>query len=176
MANPENLKILKRGVKSWNKWVQIKKNDPQIGLQFSAHEGTKASAIGFWADLTGADLRGAELSQLTDIIGEIEGRPVRGVEEEGHDLRGADLRGANLNGASLTYADLTGANLYKAELKGADLIFTNCRGANLGGANLSKTFLGQTNFFQTNLMSQTLPIFRELSAVSTPGCQSYYSP
>ncbi|MES2788167.1 MAG: pentapeptide repeat-containing protein, partial [Planctomycetota bacterium] len=64
------------------------------------------------ANLTGADLYGANLTRAN--------------------LTGADLYGANLTGANLTGADLYGANLTGANLTGADLY-----GANLYGANLT---------------------------------------
>ena len=51
------------------------------------------------ADLSDADLRGANLSDA--------------------DLSDADLRGANLRGADLSDADLRGANLRGADLRGA---------------------------------------------------------
>ena len=71
---------------------------------------------GVRANLSRADLRGANLS--------------------GADLRGADLRGADLSGADLRGADLRGANLSRANLSGADL-----RGANLSRADLSRANL-----------------------------------
>ena len=63
------------------------------------------------ANLRGADLRGANLSRAN--------------------LIGANLSGANLSEADLRSADLSGANLSEADLRGADL-----RGANLSRANL----------------------------------------
>ncbi len=75
-------------------------------------------------NLTGADLRGADLFRAylpgADLFGAI--------------LRGAYLPGANLTGADLRGADLTGANLCYADLRGAIL-----RGANLFGVNLFNT-------------------------------------
>ncbi len=62
------------------------------------------------ADLSDANLRGANLRRA--------------------DLREADLRRANLRGADLGEADLRGANLSGANLSRADL-----SGANLSGAN-----------------------------------------
>ena len=74
-----------------------------------------------YADLTGADLTGANLRYA--------------------DLRGSGLRGADLSGANLRYADLTGANLRRcnlrdADLTGADLRRCNLRYAHLDGADL----------------------------------------
>jgi hypothetical protein len=47
----------------------------------------------------------------------------------GADLYGADLSGANLSGADLYGANLSGANLYCANLSGADLSGANLSGA-----------------------------------------------
>ena len=82
-------------------------------FEYSSVDNTLAKAVlealKGGANLSGADLRGANLS--------------------GADLRDADLRGANLSGADLRGADLRNANLSGANLIGADL-----RGANLSGA------------------------------------------
>ena len=68
------------------------------------------------ADLSGADLLGANLRLAN--------------------LSGADLLGVNLYRADLSGADLLGANLYRADLSGADLSGANLRGANLSGAEI----------------------------------------
>ena len=81
------------------------------------------------ANLSGADLGGANLSGA-DLNGADLGRAnLSGADLNGADLGGADLRGANLNGADLGGADLNGADLGRANLNGAYL-----RGANLSGA------------------------------------------
>ena len=64
-------------------------------------------------DLVGAGLRGLDLT---------------GVNLDDARLKGADLRGTILNRATLVRADLAGANLFKAIVDGADL-----DGANLSG-------------------------------------------
>ena len=60
-----------------------------------------------------------------------------GADLSGANLRWADLRGANLRGADLRGADLRGADLSEANLRGADLSEANLRGADLSGADLS---------------------------------------
>ena len=70
------------------------------------------------ADLRGANLFGANLSDA--------------------DLFGADLFGANLSDADLPGADLSGADLRGADLSGADLSCANLRGADLSGASMDQ--------------------------------------
>jgi hypothetical protein len=69
-----------------------------------------------YADLSGANLSYADLSYA--------------------DLSGANLSGANLSYANLSGANLSGANLRGANLSGANLSYADLRGANLSGANL----------------------------------------
>jgi uncharacterized protein YjbI with pentapeptide repeats len=63
------------------------------------------------ADLYGADLYGADLSRAN----------LYGANLYGADLSRANLYGANLYGANLSRADLSGADLSRADLYGADL-------------------------------------------------------
>lgn len=74
------------------------------------------------ADLSGSDLRGADLSYSHLACA---------------NMSGADLSGANLHMAQLAFADLSGANLTGADLSCADLRYVDLLHANLTGANLS---------------------------------------
>jgi uncharacterized protein YjbI with pentapeptide repeats len=85
MANDEHVAMLGRDAAGWNEW------------RAKSHETP---------DLSGAGLRGLDLS---------------GFELSGADLRGADLRGTNLGRANLSGAHLEGANFFKAVLDGANL-------------------------------------------------------
>jgi hypothetical protein len=62
---------------------------------------------------------------------------LHGANLRGADLHGANLRGANLRDANLYGADLRDANLHGADLRGADLRGADLRGADLQGANLN---------------------------------------
>ena len=64
----------------------------------------------------------------------------------GADLRVANLVDADLTRADLVDADLTGANLTGAYLTGADLTEANLTRADLTEANLNKAFLKGANF------------------------------
>ena len=78
-------------------------------------------ADGLRADLSGANLRYANLSNA--------------------DLSSANLRYANLSSANLSSANLSNANLSSANLSNANLIDANLSSANLCSANLSNAKL-----------------------------------
>ncbi|MEL6232889.1 MAG: pentapeptide repeat-containing protein [Pseudomonadota bacterium] len=105
MADPQHLKWLEEGVRSWNK---------------------RRLKTPFTPDLTGAKLEGAELggAELTDAN-------LRGAELRRADLKVADLRGADLEGADLEGADLRRAVLRRAALGAADLRGADLRGADV---------------------------------------------
>jgi uncharacterized protein YjbI with pentapeptide repeats len=85
MPNDEHVALLGRGAAVWNAWRAEHDNAP---------------------DLSGAGLRGLDLS---------------GFDLSRADLRDADLRGVNLSEAYLSCTHLEGANLFKAVLDGANL-------------------------------------------------------
>ena len=74
----------------------------------------------------------------------------------GADLRYADLLYANLRGADLSYADLSGANLINADLIGANLRVINLRNADLRGAYLSGADLLYANLRGAELLGADL--------------------
>ena len=93
------------------------------------------------ADLSGANLRYADLSgadlKYADLSGaDLKYADLSGANLSGADLSGADLSCADLSGANLRYADLSGANLRGANLRGANLKYANLRYADLSGADL----------------------------------------
>jgi hypothetical protein len=81
----------------------------------------EGNAEGRRADLSGADLRRANLAV---------------AKLAGADLRRADLSGADLRRANLAVAKLAGADLRRANLRGADLRNANLSGADLRNADL----------------------------------------
>ena len=86
-----------------------------------AHEMWLAGEGGERADLSGADLIGANLRGATLSGADLRGANLRWATLSEADLGGADLSGADLRGANLHWADLTGANLRGADLRCADL-------------------------------------------------------
>ena len=119
MANQEQLKILKKGVKTWNKW---REENPKAKINLSK------------AKLNERHLANINLSQAN-------------LSEAGFwkaDLYGANLTEADLSGCELVRANLTGAKLSKANLFSADCVGADLRGADLRGANLDHAILWTT--------------------------------
>lgn len=146
MANKEQLIILKRGAKAWNKWRRKLLNDiiPDLrGVDLSGADLRRANLIR--ADLGEADLRG------TDLVGaDLRRADLRGADLTKAFLRRANLKGGNLDGAVLKETDLSEvelseaslvAYLQRATLIGATLIKADLSGATLIGANLAKATL-----------------------------------
>lgn len=85
MPNDDHVALLRQGAAEWNAWRAEHDEAP---------------------DLSGAGLRGPDLTSF---------------DLSRANLRGADLRGTNLGNADLLGVHLDGANLFKAVLDGADL-------------------------------------------------------
>jgi uncharacterized protein YjbI with pentapeptide repeats len=93
------------------------------------------------ADLSGMDLRDADLSNAF----------FESVKFDGADLRGAKLVGAVLAHASLADVRLDGADLRKANLGKAHLLRTNLSDANLGEAKLAQADLREAILHRARL-------------------------
>jgi uncharacterized protein YjbI with pentapeptide repeats len=116
MPSNEHVAMLTRSAAVWNEWRAKSHDTP---------------------DLSGAGLRGLDLSEF---------------DLSRTDLRGADLRGTNLTRANLSGAHLEGANFFKAVLDGADLA-----GASLNGVQfLNCAQLVVTRNWQSAFRDETL--------------------
>jgi hypothetical protein len=134
MADQDQLRILKQGVRAWNDW-----RDPTTAtvIDLSGADLHKADLGG--ADLTEADLRKAVLFEVN----------LSGARLSGANLTGARLSGANLTGARLTGADLTGANLAGADLRVADLHDADLRDASFQETAVSNVDLSRCRNLET---------------------------
>jgi hypothetical protein len=119
MANEEHLKILRQGIRDWNRWRQ---EHPDVTPELSG------------AYLVNADLCVTQLDRANLIETDMRLARLVGVNLAEAYLIGTDLAGANLFGANLC-----GANLHKAFLWE-----TNFSGANLSGTNFSKALVATT--------------------------------
>ncbi len=107
MTRERAIELLKTDVPAWNKWREENPNHklPDLG---GAH-------------LEGADLRGAYLKAADLTETHLEDANLIGAHLELAELYNAHLEGANLRDASLERAKLHWAHLYDANLAGADL-------------------------------------------------------
>ena len=156
MANPEHLAKLKEGVEAWNQW---REQNPEIQPDLSGADLREANLSE--ADLSEANLRGTDL-----CFAHLQAADLRAAGLIGAYLIGADLSRANLNGARIIGADLSGAtlrgayfsgaNLSRAYFVGADLRLANLGGAYFSGADLSRANLSEAYLSGTDLNGANL--------------------
>jgi uncharacterized protein YjbI with pentapeptide repeats len=155
MANEEHLRIIRQGVRTWNRW----------------REGSSKRADLSYADLSKADLRrvncaGANLKEINVSGANLSEADLRTTYLIKANLSYADLSYADLSHAGLDYADLSYADLSYADLSYVELVNTSFIGAklietdlsyadlsnaDLIGANFSKSDLSGRNFTEKNL-------------------------
>lgn len=117
MANQKQLKILKQGVKTWNRW---RKENPGI-----VPDLRKANMQNLRLDtIPHADLSGARLSEM--FWGSV-------------DLKDANLEGADLSDGHFNMARLNGVNMNNADLTSTLFDFGSMSGATLHGATIFRT-------------------------------------
>lgn len=136
MAKEKHFKILKQGAEAWNKWRDA---NPGVYPELSYADLRKA-------DLSELNLSRADLSSADLCTANLSGS---GLSEA--DLNHTDMRGANLTEAELSYANLSGVDLTEANLSGADLTEANLTEANLSNVDLSAADLRGANFRGTVL-------------------------
>ena len=117
---------------------------------------TVLDAIRRGADLSDANLCGADLHGSNLRCANLYGVNLRGADLRCANLYGANLYGANLYDANLSDADLRGANLCGADLYGANLCDADLCGANLYGANLCGADLSDANLSDADLRGANL--------------------
>lgn len=126
MANPEHIKILKKGVEVWNAWATA---HPEIIPDFS------------FADLRRAHLNNAQLKYANLSYAKLSGA----------DLSGAYLAVAYLVQADLSDADLSNANLVDVNLRYANLFYATTNEAKISGTKFNNASVGYTIFTNTDL-------------------------
>ena len=164
MANPDHLKILKKGVAAWNKWREENRFHPDKGPDLSG------------ANLNGMNLKGAELHWVNLSRAILKEANLRGANLNGANLHRANVSGTDLGGAQLAdvnfnRADLTKANLFwaivwratfrqadlkQANLGKADLSGADFSDADLNGADLRRAWLEKSNFKNANITASNL--------------------
>ena len=176
MADQEHLKILKQGMKAWNKWRVA---NPDIRPDLSgadlskmrlslAYSDKKSTARANFdnTDFSGANLYGAfareasfdgatlakaglARANLIDTIltnADLREASLSGTLLMGADLKGSDLSGAELNDADLSEADLSGDSLVQASFHQTVFNDTNLSGADLSAAFLCYSDISDSDF------------------------------
>jgi hypothetical protein len=141
MANPDQLAHLKNSVSDWNSWRLTNRD---ITADLSGADLRGANLRG--ADLTKADLRQAVLAEANLREADLSRANFRRADLSQANLRRTDLSGANLSRANFRRADLSQANLMVA-----DFGLANLSGADLSGADLKGTILIGANLNEANL-------------------------
>jgi len=126
-----------------------------IVLQF-LYEAQLINKGGRIVDLSGADLRGADLSFTTLTGADLKGANFWWARFFAANLKGADLSHAALINSNLEGADLSGADLSEAEPTAAILNGADLSHANLSGADLSEAILGDADLSSANLSGADL--------------------
>jgi len=142
MANPEHVAELRKGVDSWNRWVEIQQRD---NFPFIA-DLREASFTNL--QLCGANLRFAQLQNAHFINSQLQGTDLSGA-----DLQGARLEFAQLNKAKLERADLRKTRIEYAQLQAANLFLANFTEAELSILSLSDDTSFQDTRFSNCLIS-----------------------
>jgi uncharacterized protein YjbI with pentapeptide repeats len=156
MADEEQLRIIKKGVRVWNAWRR-KTRTVSVDLRNAKLRRRQMGDI----NLEGADLSGADLIE-TNLGGAIlksanlsKANLTRAYLARA-DLFRANLNGANLYGASLHQAHLDSATLCKADLRGIELGWASLVGSKLDGADLRNATLSSANLNEASLVTANL--------------------
>ena len=161
MADEEHVARLRGGVDAWNDWYR-KHYEVRPDLSGAVLRGLNLSRVNLSAtNLDGADLSGANLSHASLNAASLKQASLNTAILDHADLFRAVLAGAQLNGASLLHAgvnetDLREASLIGANLNGALLTKADATGANFNEADLISTRLREAILVRANLVEARL--------------------
>ncbi|MDD4730071.1 MAG: pentapeptide repeat-containing protein [Dysgonamonadaceae bacterium] len=127
-----------------------------------------------YADLSNTNLNGVNLSDANLIGVDLSGSNLKDANLDDTNLRWADLSDADLSNTSLRYTDLsnsklTNTNLSNAKLVNTELEYTDLRNANLSNTDLDSIKLKYTNLSNANLHNINMYV---TTAFILPQCPS----
>ena len=127
-----------------------------------------------YADLSNTNLSGVNLSDANLIGVDLSGANLKDANLDDTNLRWADLSDADLSNTSLRYTDLsnsklTNTNLSNAKLVNTELEYTDLRNANLSNTDLDSIKLKYTNLSNANLHNINMYV---TTAFILPQCPS----
>lgn len=151
MANPEHVKLVKRGAAAVAPWRR-----EHGGERLDLRDADLRNADFRNANLSDANLRGADLRNTNFRNANVFNANLRGANLGNANLRSAtfieaNLKGAELHDANLSDANFSGAILDDVKLLGAKLVGTNFSGADLRRATLARAALDETVLADTDL-------------------------
>lgn len=121
-------------------------NHPLSGASL---RGSDLSGTNLWrTSLEGSDLRDADLSG-----GKFNGVNFAGASLDGADLSGAAVKNADLTNSKLVAADLSGAEVSSSDLSGADLKYADLSDATLKSLDLANADFRDADFSDTYFSS-----------------------
>jgi uncharacterized protein YjbI with pentapeptide repeats len=150
MANPDQVKMLKRSVEEWNRW---REDNPDVEPDLRGADLNRADLTHI--DLSNSDLGDADLTCVDFFNAKLFNADLFNADLSDADFTNANLRGANLSGAKLHKTILNGANLSKANISGASLIETNLENADISSCciyGICTWELKTENLKQSNLI------------------------
>lgn len=151
MANDEHVRVVKAGPSVIRDWYE-KHPDQPFDLSGADLRGAQLPHADLSdANLVRANLQDANLSGANFAEAKLDGADLRRAELVRANLRRTSMREANLTDAVLYGADLVGAFLARADLTRADLGVANLMFADLANANLTEASLRGANMQGTEL-------------------------
>ena len=141
--------------------ISVEAKSLKLALEIAVKKANLREANLSEADLSGANLREANLSWADLSRANLREANLREANLSGADLSRANLREANLREANLSWADLSGANLREANLsrtnlREADLSWADLGEANLREANLREAILSEADLSEADLSGANL--------------------
>lgn len=136
LFNQRQSELLKKGVDFWNAWRE-------------QHTDIKIRLVG--EDLSGIDIREADLSGADLSEANLSGANLSGAELYEATLKWANASGANFHDANCSFADISGADLHGIDFSHASLASANLSGANMRRANLQEASMNYAHFHNAHL-------------------------
>ncbi len=179
MANPEHVKWLVKGTKSWNAKRKSEPFVPDLSYVNIFEEFKRKREVSdrksdivplAGVNLAAANLQESDFRQVNLCEADLSGCNLSGANLIGTRLDRAFLKGACLRGSLITDACLDGANLHDACLGHAILHGASLRNANLQEAELNGSVLMGADLVGTNLL-QSKPWTAKLFSKDESGCE-----
>lgn len=166
MTNQEQLSLLKSDLSAWNDWRDA---NPIAKIDFSGADlsGADLSEVNLsYADLTGANLKGATLN-FTNLTGATlinanlslikADRPVIACASlEQANLCGAWIRGADMRSSFFAFADARDATFRKCDMQQCDFVGTNFSGSNFYGTDMTDCWVDHRANFSGSDLNGTI--------------------